>query len=156
MIESPSGLRLQWTRHRSRRADRAPGRGRAGACPSSRLGRTGRFSLTRSLHLSGILEPLLIFRRLLPALVRSTGADQVHVGPQVLAVLARFEAGAVSAKAEVFWGDLVDLRGETCLQVAALVANRSLNGARFRRFPEFLPLFQTARSVWRLRHIFQC
>src|SRR5262249_42032490 len=34
---------VQWKHHRCRRADRAPGRGRAGACPSSRLGRTGRF-----------------------------------------------------------------------------------------------------------------
>jgi len=39
---SGAGL-LEWKRHRRRRADRAPGRGRAGACPSSRLGRTGRF-----------------------------------------------------------------------------------------------------------------
>src|SRR5205807_281290 len=45
--ESPFGGGLRYNENAidSRRADRAPGRGRAGECPSSRLGLTGRFCL---------------------------------------------------------------------------------------------------------------
>src|SRR5262249_45642880 len=47
------------------------------------------------LDLSGILQPLLILRRLLPAFASGAGADQVHVGAQVRAVIARhFIAGS--------------------------------------------------------------
>ena len=45
-----------------------------------------------------LLEPLLILRRLPPAFVGRAGADEVHVGAEVLAVLARFVAGAVGRK----------------------------------------------------------
>src|SRR5438093_6635379 len=49
---------IEWESQRCRRADRAPGRGRAGACPSSRLGRTGRPVTCRSfLHGRRVPDP---------------------------------------------------------------------------------------------------
>src|SRR5438046_520706 len=78
---------------------------------------TGRFVQTRPtapigadslLHLSAILEPLLVLRRLLPAFVGLAGADQVHVGAEVLAVFAGLIAGAVGAEAEVVGRQLVE------------------------------------------------
>jgi len=86
--------------------------GRAGECPSSRLGLTGRLSSTFSLQLARLHEPLLICRGLLPPLVGRTGADQVHVGAEVLAVLAGLVAGAVGAEAEVVGRDDVGVRRE--------------------------------------------
>ena len=46
------------TRHRSRRADRAPGRCRAGGCPSSRLGPTGCFVCFSDGLLSADVSPV--------------------------------------------------------------------------------------------------
>ena len=49
------------------------------------------------------LEPLLILRRLLPAFVGRAGADQVHVGAEVLAVLSLRLAGTALGEAEIVW-----------------------------------------------------
>src|SRR5262245_5839093 len=56
-----------------------------------RLGRLGP-------RLLRVLEPLLILRRLLPALIRRAGADQVDIRAEVLAVLAGLETGAVGTE----------------------------------------------------------
>src|ERR1700687_6045039 len=51
---------VQWKGHRSRRADRAPGRGRAGECPSSRLGLTGRFLFFHGHFVIGVASHTLM------------------------------------------------------------------------------------------------
>src|SRR5262245_13489036 len=62
---------------------------------------------TSLLDLSRVLEPLQVVGRLLPPLVGRSGADQFHVGPQVLAVLPGPVAGAVGAKAEILGRELL-------------------------------------------------
>src|SRR5262245_29197347 len=76
---------------------------------------TGRSPSLLELH--GLLQPLLVVRSLLPALVGRTGADQVHVGPQVLLVLPGPIPGTVGPQAEVL-GSL--LSGQ---RIANLIAN---------------------------------
>src|SRR5262249_41828823 len=51
-------------------------------------------------RLPGFLEPLLIARGLLPAIVRRAGADQVHVGAEVL------QAGIVGPDAKILRPEL--------------------------------------------------
>src|SRR5215831_1323029 len=79
------------------------GKDPAGRCHSRPLER--RAIEPSLLDLSGVLEPLPVLRRLLPPLVGGAGADQVHVGAQVLLVLAGPVAGAVGTEAEVGRGD---------------------------------------------------
>src|SRR6516162_6509394 len=87
-----------------------------------RLDLTGRFC-SYLLLLPCLLEPLLIFRCLLPALVGQAGADQAHIGPQVLAVLAGAVAGAVRPEAKVFRRHLLGHQMELGKEIAARVAN---------------------------------
>src|SRR5262245_45686197 len=89
-----------------------------------------------------LLEPLLILRGLLPALVCRAGANQVHVGAEVLAVGAGTVAGAVSAEAEVFGGERRTTLCKSTDQISTLIANIALDRPRFRRVPELSPRFQ--------------
>src|SRR5438309_635668 len=57
------------------------------AVPNSRAAELGCRAQWRSPALPSLLEPLLILRHFLPALVRQAGADQAHVGAEVAAVL---------------------------------------------------------------------
>jgi hypothetical protein len=72
------------------------------------------------LHLPGVLEPLLILRVLLPALIGRAGADQLHVGAEVPPVLAGAVAGAVGAQAEVLRGEALGGGSRPRDEVAAL------------------------------------
>src|SRR5262249_16764516 len=80
------------------------------------------------LLLPRVPEPLVICGRLLPALVGRAGADQVHVGAEVLAVLARAVAGAVGTQAEVLGRQLLRCIAQLREQVAALILDAPLDG----------------------------
>src|SRR5262245_16934049 len=70
-------------------------------------------ALPNPLDLPGVPEPLLVLGRLLPALVGGSRADQVHVGAEVAAILARAFAGTIGAEAVVLRRQL--LRHRDCL-----------------------------------------
>src|SRR5262249_52432666 len=70
-----------------------------------------------------VLAPPLVFGRLLPSLVGSTGADQIHGGAEVAAVLPRPMAGTVSLEAEVRCGDSFELGQGPGPEIAAPVAD---------------------------------
>src|SRR5262245_49142031 len=72
----------EWKKTRSRRADRAPGRGQAGACPSWRLGRTGRLLVADECGPFGARSPFLAFSGLRFFL-------GLQLGQQALEVVAR-------------------------------------------------------------------
>src|SRR6516165_9868224 len=91
------------------------------------------------LRLSGILEPLLVLGRLLPALVGRAGADQVDVGAKVFSVLASAIAGTVRVETEVVGGQLLRRHLQLGEQVAALVADAPLHRVAVRRLPMSLP-----------------
>src|SRR5262249_23660793 len=91
-----------------------------------------------------VLEPLLIFRRRLPALVGGAGAVQVHVGAEVLAVLARLVASAVGAEAEVLGRQLIGGGCIPLVEIATGVMNRALNHVRRISAPEPFPAGQRA------------
>src|SRR5262249_41103835 len=97
------------------------------------------------LQLPGVLEPLLIVRRLLPLLVGRAGADQVHVGAEVFAVRAGAVAGAVRPEAEVLGRERLRGLVKPSKEVAALETDRFLDGSGLRRVPELLPAGEIAR-----------
>src|SRR5260370_7867963 len=65
----------------------------------------------KALLLPAILQPLPILPRLLPALPPRTAPPHVHLGPDVLTLLAGAVAGAVRAEAEVLGGEFLGRRG---------------------------------------------
>src|SRR5262245_51188048 len=90
-------------------------------------------------HLASLLEPLLVLGCCLPALVGRAGADQVHVGAEVLAIRAGAIAGAVRAEAEVLGSDLVERRLRFGNEIAPLIANAAFHRFSFWAAPEFPP-----------------
>src|SRR5262249_36299818 len=97
-------------------------------------------------RLTCVLEPLLVFGGLLPALVGLTGADQLHVGAEVPAVLA----GAVGAQAEVLGGQLVEGSVSPGEQVAPAKSHVPFLRIGLRGSPELLPFLQVCRTTRRL------
>src|SRR5688572_10916427 len=91
-----------------------------------------RASSSSFLHLSGVLE-------LLPLLGGLAGADQVHVGTEVLLVFAGAVAGAVGTEAEVFGREELGARGASAEKVAALESKRPFLAAVVGLSPEFPP-----------------
>src|SRR5262249_49196191 len=79
-----------------------------------------RISLLPGLHLPRVLEPLLVLRRLLPALVGGAGADQVQVGPEVTALLAGSLTGAAGSEAKIVLKVQWTLEGPGVLQAPKL------------------------------------
>src|SRR5262245_45404384 len=75
-------------------------------------------------HLASLLEPLLVLGRFLPAFVRRAGPDQVHIGAEILAVLAGAVAGAVLEEAEILGGKFLGGSVRSSDQVAPLETNR--------------------------------
>src|SRR5262245_10539352 len=102
---------------------------------------------TSLLDLSGVLEPLLILRRLLPPLVGRAGADQVHVGTEVLLVLPGAVAGAVGAQAEVVRRQLLRGSVRPGEDIAAPVPNLSAPAPGVVLLPEPVPLGQVLDAV---------
>src|SRR5262249_22820898 len=92
------------------------------------------------LDLSRVLEPLLVFRRLHPALVRLAGADQIHVGAQILAVLARLVARAVWPETEVSGCKLLRCVDRPVEEVSALKTNGPFDRTRVALLPEPIPV----------------
>jgi hypothetical protein len=87
----------------------------------------------------GVLEPLLIRRRFLPALVGRAGADQVHVGAEVAAVFARAFAGVVGVEAEVLGRDWFRRIAQLGKDRAALIPTAAFQGVGISLSPKPLP-----------------
>src|SRR5262249_51158622 len=96
------------------------------------------------------LQPLLICRRLLPAFVGRAGADQVHVGAQVLLVLAGAITGAAFGKAEIVRSDRFGITLKEPLRVAA-EENGALQRAGILASPVLVPLGQVLDEAGRQR-----
>ena len=67
----------------------------------------------------GLLEPLLVGRRLPPILIRRAGADAVHVGAEILAAGAGALAGTAFFQPEVGGGDAQRFFFQAIKQVSA-------------------------------------
>src|SRR5881392_2922810 len=83
----------------------------------------GRTRVPSSLPSSRLLQPVLIFGALLPALVGLAGADQLDVGAEVAAFRAGAVARALGVQAEVRGIHLVGGSARPGQQVAALKTN---------------------------------
>src|SRR4029453_12033539 len=92
--------------------------------------RRSRHGVCLLLHLFGILEPVLISRHFLPALVCRPRTDKVHVGAEVLAVRAGAVAGAVGAEAEVVGSEFFRAGLSPLKEVSALKTDNAFNGTR--------------------------
>src|SRR5262249_50274111 len=97
--------------------------------------------LTR-LPFAGALEPLLVRRCLLPALVGFARTDPVHVGTQVAAAGALALAGAVCVQPEVLGGELRRVGDGRGKEVASLIAGAALQRIGLVDSPELLPVRQ--------------
>src|SRR5262245_11717169 len=93
---------------------------------------------------------MLVVGRLLPALVGRAGADQVHVGPEVLAVLAGAVAGAVGTEAEILRRELLGGRLQLREKVAPLIAYTSFDRIGLGGCPEFPPVREVFDGCCRL------
>src|SRR4029079_9876130 len=105
------------------------------------------------LHLSRFLEPLLVFGRLLPSFVGRTGANQVHVGAEVLLVLPVLVTGAVRPEAEVVGGELRRIRLGFRSKVTSLKVDAAYRRPRVFQSPETIPVRQ-ARVARRVIDVF--
>src|SRR5687767_14545077 len=97
----------------------------------------------RRTRLVRTLAPFLIFRGLLPLLVRFTRADEVHVGAYILAALGPAFAGAIDGEAEIVRRQALGRGDVSLMQVTALETDRirSGDGSRievFRQLGNFL------------------
>src|SRR5262245_37135059 len=102
--------------------------------------------------------PLLVPRRLLPALVGGSWSDQLHVGTEVLAAGAGALAGAPLVEAEILGGGLLKPGEGSGPEIATPVADFTPHSSGILHAPETIPVRQTLARRQRLgvpaaRHI---
>src|SRR5262249_13134203 len=131
-----------------RRADRAPGRCRAGGGPPSFTPARTAGGSSSLLDLSAVLEPQFVVGCLLsPPLGGAPGAP-VPLRTQIPFFLSRLVACAIRAQTEVLRRQLLGCGGELRQEVAPLVADRPLGQFGPGGVPELLPVGRRPACSW--------
>src|SRR5262249_22679890 len=95
------------------------------------------------------LAPFLITRRLFPAFIGGAGADQVHIGAEVLAARAGAPAGAAVSPTQILRAGLLKLSEGAGPEIAVPIANIASYRGRITKAPETIPVLQIlARQQW--------
>jgi hypothetical protein len=106
-------------------------------------------ALLAFLDLPCVLEPLLVLWSLLPALIRRARPDQIDIGAEVAAALARSFAGTSAVEMEINWLEVAG-RQDSLGRDIPLIADASLQLIGVAPCPEAVPVGRAPDAGQRL------